>query len=170
VRDEGPIERIGGTLEYMSREQAEVNQLDIDTQSDIYSLGVLLYELLADSPPFSRKGLEKAGMLEMLRVIREDEPSKPSTKPSTTEGLQTLAANRGTELAKLAELDGDTKSGVTASEAARFADMAIASLRDAITTGWNGWNAPDELKEPDFGALRGQAAFQRLVAAVEAKK
>lgn len=95
---------IVGTLEYMSPEQAEINQLDIDMRSDIYSLGVLLYELLAGSPPFSRKELEKAGMLEMLRVIREQEPSKPSTKLSTADGLPTLAANRGTEPAKLTKL------------------------------------------------------------------
>jgi serine/threonine protein kinase/tetratricopeptide (TPR) repeat protein len=92
---------IVGTLEYMSPEQAQINQLDIDTRSDIYSLGVLLYELLAGGPPFSRKELEKAGLLEMLRVIREQEPSKPSTKLSAADGLPTLAANRGTEPAKL---------------------------------------------------------------------
>src|SRR5262249_27561511 len=93
-----------GTLEDMSPEQAGFNQLDIDTRSDIHSLGGLLYELLTGSPPCSRKELEKAGLLEMLRVIREQEPSKPSTRLSTAEGLPTLAANRGMEPAKLTRL------------------------------------------------------------------
>jgi eukaryotic-like serine/threonine-protein kinase len=93
-----------GTLEYMSPEQAELNQLDIDTRSDIYSLGVLLYELLTGSTPLERKRLNEVLFLEILRVIREDESPRPSMRLSTTEGLASIAACRNIEPRRLSGL------------------------------------------------------------------
>src|SRR5262249_46666685 len=95
---------IMGTLEYMSPEQAQMDNLDIDTRSDVYSLGVLLYELLTGTTPWQPKRLRRAAMLEALRLIREEEPPRPSTRLSTTEELPRIAANRGIEPRKLSVL------------------------------------------------------------------
>jgi WD40 repeat protein len=96
--------QVVGTLEYMSPEQAELNQLDIDTRSDIYSLGVMLYELLTGTTPLDRKRHKDMSFMEVLRMIREDEPPRPSTRLSTTAELPAIAANRGLEPKKLSGL------------------------------------------------------------------
>ena len=93
-----------GTLEYMAPEQAELNNLDIDTRADVYALGAVLYELLTGSVPFSRQELQAAGFLEMLRVIREVEPARPSTKLSKSGTRPSVADVRRTDPQKLVSL------------------------------------------------------------------
>ena len=94
-----------GTPLYMSPEQTGLGVLDIDTRSDVYSLGVLLYKLLTGSTPFDSKALKQAGFDEMRRIIREDDPPKPSTMVSTlnAESLSTVSHQRGIEPRKLCD-------------------------------------------------------------------
>jgi serine/threonine protein kinase/WD40 repeat protein/tetratricopeptide (TPR) repeat protein len=91
-----------GTAEYMSPEQADIKvQQDIDIRSDIYSLGVLLYELLTGTTPVDRKSFVKLALLEILRIVREVDAPRPSDKLSSTDALPSIAANRNLDPAKL---------------------------------------------------------------------
>jgi serine/threonine protein kinase/tetratricopeptide (TPR) repeat protein len=106
-------------------------------------------------------------------LVRSEQPSKAAADLRRAVELWAKAPDtetrleRSRTLALLAGLGGDAKTGVTTAEAVAFADQAVAGLRDAINAGW-GW--PDELKEPDFDALRGRDDFQKLLAEVEARQ
>ncbi len=93
-----------GTAEYMSPEQAELNNIDIDTRSDVYSLGVLMYELLAGSTPFPKAELAQQSWQEALRVIRDIDPPLPSIRLSTSKMRASLAALRGIDPGELGKL------------------------------------------------------------------
>ena len=101
VADTGAIV---GTPTYMSPEQADPSSMDIDTRTDVYALGVMLYELLTGSAPIDAKQFQRGAMLEMLRMVREVDPPRPSTKLSTAEALPSIAANRQIEPARLVSL------------------------------------------------------------------
>ena len=95
----------------MAPEQVGINALDVDTRSDIYSLGVILYELLTGTTPIEKQRLKQAAWEEIRRLIREEEPPRPSTRLSSSDTLASLAASRQTEPLKLTRMVRATSTG-----------------------------------------------------------
>jgi serine/threonine protein kinase/tetratricopeptide (TPR) repeat protein len=128
------IGAILGTLEYMSPEQAELSSLDIDTRTDVYALGVVLYELLTGTTPLNRQRQGHAAFSDVLRVIREEEPPRPSTRLSDSDQLPTLAEQRRTAPTQLTkqvrgELDWITMKCLEKDRSRRY-ETADALARD----------------------------------------
>jgi hypothetical protein len=140
--------------------------------------GLALCQKVADADPKRAERARQLGSGHAIRGwarVRADQPALAAadlrralelwakTPPQDIE----MRFERGRVLALLAGLGKDPKSGVTPAEAAAFAEESVPALREAVTSGWN---LPDELKEPDFDAIRDRADFKKLVAELEKKK
>ncbi|MFN9035880.1 MAG: serine/threonine protein kinase, partial [Planctomyces sp.] len=119
-----------GTPIYMSPEQAELNNLDVDTRTDVYSLGVVLYELLTGTTPLDRERLRRAAMQEVLRLIREEDPIPPSTRLSSSDRLPLIAAQRNVDPSALrhsvtGDLDWIVMKAIEKERARRYETVSV---------------------------------------------
>ncbi|HVU16653.1 MAG TPA: serine/threonine-protein kinase [Candidatus Didemnitutus sp.] len=161
------LEQFIGTPAYMSPEQAEISGIDVDTRSDIYSLGVLLYELLTGRPPFDPKSLVQAGLDEVRRIIREVEPARPSTRLDTLEDPDRtkVARQRGTAPAQLSvllrgDLDWIVMKALEKNRARRY-DTATGFALDIQR---HLQNEPVSARPPTFGYRVGRMLRRHRVA------
>lgn len=132
------VEQFLGTPVYVSPEQASTSPTDVDTRSDIYSLGIILYELLTGTTPFDPKRLHKVGLEEMRRILREEDPPKPSTRLSETNtSLNVLRRELDWIVLKAIEKDPDRRYG-SADQLAQdirhfLADEPVSAVAPSLT-------------------------------------
>jgi serine/threonine protein kinase len=155
------LEQFAGTPAYMSPEQAKLNGQDIDTRSDIYSLGVLLYELLTGKTPFDGKRLSEAGLDEIRRIIREEEPPRPSQKLSTlsAEEQAAAAAARQTDAPRLIRIVGGDLDWIVMKCLEKDRDRRYASANGLASDIERHFNNEPVAARPTSKAYR----FQKMV-------